>query len=238
MIRLAIIGASGRLGQLITSHAVTDPRFALVALIVSPNAAVLAQACANAPINYSAKLELPVDVIIDVSTPNALAQTIEVVHQSNAALVCGVTGFDAPALAMLATLAQTHAVLHAHNFSRGVAVLKHLSEIAAKLLGNDVDIGVLDIHHRNKRDAPSGTAVSLDAALRAGGATAVQHAALRLGAVVGEHQVQFACVAEELTLIHRACDRAVFALGALDAAAWISGKAPGKYQIEQVFGIA
>ena len=117
-------------------------------------------------------------------------------------------------------------------------MLKHLSRIAAELLGEGFDVGILDIHHRNKRDAPSGTALSLEAALRRGGTGSVQHSALRLGSVVGEHQVHFSGKAEEITLTHRAADRAMFALSALDAAAWLAGKAPGSYAIEAVFGIA
>ena len=237
-IRLAIMGAGGRLGLQIAALAAADPRFCVSALLVSSNSALLTRPSPYPPLNYSAKLETSVDVIIDVSLPQALAQIAKVVRESGSALVCGVTGFDEPGLTALAELSRTHAVLHTHNFSRGVAVLKHLSRIAAQLLGPSFDVGILDIHHRNKRDAPSGTALSLEAALRQGGASTVQHSALRLGSVVGEHQVHFSGKAEEIMLTHRAADRAMFALGALDAAAWLSGKAPGSYAIESVFGIA
>ena len=237
-IRLAIVGAGGRLGRQITTLATADPRFCLSALLVSPSSALLAQQSSCAPLSYVVKLETAVDVIIDVSLPQAFAQTATAVRDSGAALVCGITGFDELGFAAIAELAQTHAVLHTHNFSRGVAVLKHLSRIAAELLGPSFDVGLLDIHHRNKRDAPSGTALSLEVALRQGGASKVQHSALRLGSVVGEHQVHFSGQAEEITLTHRAADRAMFAHGALDAAAWLAGKAPGRYAIEAVFGIA
>ena len=248
-ISLAIIGAGGRLGLEIAALAAADPRFRLDALVVSPISALLAHLSPCAALQYVARLETCVDVIVDVSLPHAFVQTAKAVRDSAAALVCGVTGFDDLALAALAELAQTHAVLHTHNFSRGVAVLKHLARIAAQLLGPSgfelakqpeqiFDIGILDIHHRNKRDAPSGTALSLEAALRQGGALSVQHSALRLGSVVGEHQIHFSGQAEEITLTHRAADRAMFAIGALDAAAWLCGKAPGRYAIESVFGIA
>ncbi len=237
-IRLAIIGAGGRLGLQITTLAAADARFRVEALLVSPSSALLMQRSPHTSLDYVARLETSVDVIIDVSLPQAFAQTATVVRDSGAALVCGVTGFDALGLLAMAELAQTHAVLHTHNFSRGVAVLKHLSRIGAELLGPSFDVGILDIHHRNKRDAPSGTALSLEAALRQGGTANVQHSALRLGSVVGEHQVHFSGPAEEITLTHRAADRAMFAHGALDAAAWLCGKAPGNYAIEAVFGIA
>ena len=237
-IRLAVIGAGGRLGLEITALAAADRRFCLSTLLVSATSSLLMHPSPHAPLHYVARLATAVDVIIDVSLPQAFAQTKAAVRESGAALVCGVTGFDNTGLAAIAELARTHAVLHTHNFSRGVAVLKHLSRIAAELLGPSFDIGILDIHHRNKRDAPSGTALSLEAALRQGGARDVQHSALRLGSVVGEHQVHFCGKAEELVLTHRAADRAMFALGALDAAAWMAGQAPGLYAIEAVFGIA
>ncbi len=237
-IRLAIFGAAGRLGRQIAALAAADPRFSLVALLVSPNSALLSGLSPDTRLTYLTKLDMSVDVIIDVSLPQAFAQTAAAVRDSDAALVSGVTGFDELGLAAMARLTRTHAVLHTHNFSRGVAVLKHLSRIAAELLGQSFDVGILDIHHRNKRDAPSGTAISLEAALIQGGASGVQHSALRLGSVVGEHQVHFSGKAEEVVLTHRAADRAMFALGALDAAAWIAGKAPGSYAIEAVFGIA
>ena len=237
-IRLAIVGAGGRLGLQIAALSASDPRFRLAALLVSANSSLLALPSPHAPLHYVARLETAVDVIIDVSLPQAFAHTRAAVSEFGAALVCGVTGFDGVGLAAIAELSRTHAVLHTHNFSRGVAVLKHLSGIAAELLGPSFDVGLLDIHHRNKRDAPSGTALSLEVALRQGGASKVQHSALRLGSVVGEHQVHFSGQAEEITLTHRAADRAMFAHGALDAAAWLAGKAPGRYAIEAVFGIA
>ncbi len=236
-IRLAIVGASGRLGLEITALAAVDPRFNLSALLVSANSVLLGQKSRSAPLKYVSSLATSVDVIIDVSLPLAFTQTANAVRNSGAALVCGVTGFDELGLAALAELSRTHAVLHTHNFSRGVAVLKHLSRVAAELLGPSFDVGILDLHHRNKRDAPSGTALSLEAALQQGGVKTVQHSALRLGSVVGEHQVHFCGKAEELTLTHRAADRAMFALGALDAAAWLAGKAAGSYVIDTVFGI-
>ena len=237
-IRLAVIGAGGRLGLEIAALAAADRRFCLTALLVSANSSLLMRPSPHTPLHYVARLETAVDVIIDVSLPQAFAQPKTAVSEFGAALVCGVTGFDDDGLAAIAKLAQTHAVLHTHNFSRGVAVLKHLSRIAAELLGPNFDVGILDIHHRNKRDAPSGTALSLEAALRQGGTTNVQHSALRLGSVVGEHQVHFCGKAEEITLTHHAANRAMFALGSLDAAAWMAGKAPGLYAIEAVFGIA
>jgi 4-hydroxy-tetrahydrodipicolinate reductase len=237
-LRLAVFGASGRLGQLITQKALTDKRFTLVAATVSAGSAWLGVALANASLAYSTDTNEVFDVAIDVSLPSALPNHLLRVRAGGGAYVCGVTGLDPPTQTLVDELSRSHAVLHTHNFSRGVTVMRFLAREAARLLGPDYDVGVIDIHHRMKRDAPSGTALSLEAALRAGGATEVQHSALRIGHVVGEHQVHFAGVSESLQITHSASDRAMFAEGALDTAAWLADKAAGRYQIDQVFGVS
>jgi 4-hydroxy-tetrahydrodipicolinate reductase len=236
-LRLAVFGASGRLGQLITRKALTDTRFTLVAATVSAGSAWLGQTLANSALIYSMDTNEDFDVAIDVSLPSALPSHIQQVRAKNSAYVCGVTGLDAATRELMDELSRSHAVLPTHNFSRGVAVVRFLAREAARLLGSGYDVGVIDIHHRRKRDAPSGTALSLEAALNAGGAHAVQHSALRIGHVVGEHQVHFAGASESIQITHAATDRAMFADGALDAAAWLADKAAGRYQMDQVFGI-
>jgi 4-hydroxy-tetrahydrodipicolinate reductase len=237
-IRLAIAGASGRLGRLIAEHAARDPRFALCALLVSPGSSLLGQLGPDHHTAYASTAQAHFDVLIDVSLPAALSASLAAVSHFGGALVSGVTGYSQTELQTLAGFSETHPLLHTHNFSRGIAVMRHLTQIAARLLGPDFDVGIVDIHHRHKRDAPSGTALSLEAAALAGGAQAVQHSALRIGAIVGEHQLHFAGPAESLCITHHAGERAMFALGALDAAAWITQRESGRYEIAQVFGVA
>ena len=123
--------------------------------------------------------------------------------------------------------------------SAGVAVLARLAAVAAAALGESFDGGVFEIHHRAKRDAPSGTALALVAALDgvAGRPAPTGCASLRGGDVVGEHTVVLAGPGERLELVHRATDRAIFARGALRAAAWLAGRKPGLYAFADVLGL-
>jgi 4-hydroxy-tetrahydrodipicolinate reductase len=234
-IKLGILGASGKLGNLIAKAALNDARFQLSALLVHEQSSLLEQAF-NASLNYQSKLVAPLDVLIDVSLPQSTSQLANFLAP-HTALVSGVTGHDAKQFAALHALSETHALLHTHNFSRGIALLQSLLEQAANALPG-FDIGIIDTHHSAKRDAPSGTARSLEASLRQGGATTVQQQALRIGSVVGEHSVHFAAQGEELIFTHRAADRSVFALGALDAAAFVCGQAAGSYSMRDVLGLA
>lgn len=230
-ISLGVLGASGKLGGLIVKAAASDPRFALSALLVHEQSALLGQAY-DAKLHYQSKADAPLDVLIDVSLPNSTARLADLLAP-HTALVSGVTGHEAEQLDALRALGETHALLHTHNFSRGIALLHRLLEQAARALPN-FDIGLVDIHHAAKRDAPSGTARSLEASLRLGGASTIQQQALRIGSVVGEHAVHFAAHGEELIFTHRATDRGVFALGALDAAAFVCGKPAGRYRMQDV----
>jgi 4-hydroxy-tetrahydrodipicolinate reductase len=236
--RLSIIGAGGRLGQLVTEQALADPRFAVQDLIVSSTSIRIGQAAFHGSIHYRAEFSQAFDVLIDVSLPHVFAHTQAALKRFGGALVCGTTGFDQATLDELEAIAKTRALLHTHNFSHGIAVLQHLAECASKLLGPDYQVGIIDLHHQHKLDSPSGTALSLQASLQAGGATQVQHSALRIGAIVGEHQVHFAGTGERLCLTHSADSRLMFAKGALDAAAWIANQKPGRYSMRDVFGIA
>lgn len=237
MIRLSIIGARGRLGALICAHALKDPRFTVQQLIVSSHSSQHNLTEFDGPLKFTADITEAFDVLIDVSLPAALPKTLQALASYGGALVSGVTGLDQAQQRTLQDLSPKHAILHTHNFSRGVAVLKHLAQRAAQLLGPEYQTGIIDLHHQHKIDAPSGTALSLEASLRKGGANEVQHSALRMGTIVGEHQIHFAGPAERLQLTHIADSRAMFAKGALDAAAWIATKPAGTYTMADVFGI-
>ena len=173
------------------------------------------------------------------------------------AYVTGTTGIDEAGMAEIARYAKQIPVLHAPNFSVSVNVLGHLAREAARLLGDGYDAEIFELHHGQKRDAPSGTALFLAEAIaegqekrlkehvvleRAGetgvrpeGAIGIQ--ALRGGDNPGEHTIYFIGGGERVELTHRAATRAHFAVGAVRAAAWMVGKAPGLYRIEQVLGL-
>ncbi|MFP6654899.1 MAG: 4-hydroxy-tetrahydrodipicolinate reductase [Myxococcota bacterium] len=196
-------------------------------------------------------------IVIDFSVPASTLANLRVAAESGVAYITGTTGFDEAELAEIATLAEHTAILHAPNFSVSVNVLGHLAKEAARLLGDDYDAEIFELHHSQKRDAPSGTALFLGSAIaegqgkvleehlireRAGdigprpeGAIGIQ--TLRGGDNPGEHTIYFIGQGERLELTHRAATRGHFAVGAVRAAAWLLGRPAGLYRIEQVLGL-
>jgi 4-hydroxy-tetrahydrodipicolinate reductase len=194
------------------------------------------------------------DVIVDFSAPEALAASLERSVRAAVPILIGTTGLDDLASRRIADASRSVAVLRASNTSLGVALLEELVERAARVLGPKWDVEVLEMHHRSKRDAPSGTALTLgEAAARGRGKPmrreearsgrqlereegAIGFAALRGGTVVGDHDVIFAGTEERLILSHRAENRMIFARGALAAARFLKGKPPGLYGMRDVVG--
>ena len=192
------------------------------------------------------------EVLVDFSAPAALPQSLARALETGVPILVGTTGLGAEADEQIAEAAKTIAVLRAANTSLGVAVLSDLVERAARALGRDWDIEILEMHHRMKADAPSGTALLLgDAAARGRGEPmraergrdgtglkrqqgAIGFASLRGGTVAGEHDVVFAGPEERLILSHRAESRMIFARGALAAARFLVGEPAGIYSMRDV----
>ena len=227
-IALLINGARGRMGMMIARLAGDEPRFRI--------AAQRDQGDASTP------LATPVDVIIDFSSEAGAVDALRLAREHRAALLMGTTGLSAAAQRTLDDAAQSIALLQAPNTSLGVAVLAHIAAQAARLLGPAFNIDVIEMHHTQKKDAPSGTALRLANAIRQRGDAGDRlpddriHA-LRAGDIIGEHAIQFAGPGERLTLTHQATSRELFARGALHAAAFLARKPPGRYTIEQALGI-
>lgn len=235
-IRLLIHGANGRMGQALLRLCGDQPGCGVVAAVSrrSPSQRVVEGV---AHLSASEMHGAPAfDVAIDFSLPDAFDAILALCVERHMALVSGTTGLsEAQRDAMLAASADIP-VLWASNFSIGVAVLHDLvRRAAAALPGWDCD--VIEMHHTRKLDAPSGTALTLGDAAQQAGATP-HYAAIRAGDIVGEHLVQFAGQGERIELIHRARDRDIFARGALQAAAWLAGRAPGFYAIADLLGDA
>ena len=240
-LRLLLNGAKGRMGRAVAAAA-PELGFALAGAIDAGDdpAALLPAA----------------DVVVDFSSPQATRHLLELAVAAKKPLVLGTTGHDAAAKRELAALAARVPCVWAGNFSVGVNLLFALTRRAAGVLGPDYDVEVVEMHHRFKKDAPSGTAERLleivreERRLPAG---AVRHGrsgltgerppgeigmhALRGGDVVGDHTVMFAALGERLELIHRASDRAIFARGALRAAAWVVAQPAGVYDMQDVLGL-
>ena len=192
------------------------------------------------------------DVLVDFSAPEALQSSLERAVTAGIPILIGTTGLDDLADKRIAQAAREIPVLRAANTSLGVAVLADLVERAARALGSDWDIEILEMHHRHKADAPSGTALALGEAAALGRGRpmeaergrdgtglkrqkgAIGFASLRGGTVAGEHDVIFAGPDERLVLSHRAENRMIFARGALAAARFLIGKPAGLYSMRDV----
>lgn len=197
------------------------------------------------------------DAILDFTTPAATVAFAKHAAQSGTIHIIGTTGFDNAALAAIQEAAAKTVIVKAGNMSLGVNLLTALTRQVAKALGDDFDIEIVEMHHRMKVDAPSGTALMLGNAAAAGrdvdlashsvrvrdGHTGprksgdIGFATLRGGSVVGDHTVIFAGDGERIELTHKAADRGIFARGAVRAAQWGKGRAPGLYAMTDVLGI-
>jgi 4-hydroxy-tetrahydrodipicolinate reductase len=200
---------------------------------------------------------LNADGVLDFSSPAATVATAALAAQARIAHVVGTTGLTEDDLKSLAAAARHAPIVRSGNMSLGVNLLAKLVRDAARALGPEFDIEIVEMHHRMKVDAPSGTALLLgEAAAEGRGLTLSEHsergrdgvtgarkagaigfASLRGGTVIGDHSVIFAGGGERITLSHHAEDRALFARGALKAALWARGRKPGLYSMADVLGI-
>ena len=261
--RIAIHGAAGRMGLRLVALTLQDDRLALAAAIersgheqLARDAGFLAGAPVAGVLLTDAFDLSAADVLIDFATPAATRKAIDACVEAGVAMVIGTTGLTDEDHAAIDKAGESIAVLQAPNMSLGVNLLFALAGRAAKQLGPDYDIEIVEAHHRFKIDAPSGTALGIAQAIcDATGKdinTDVQHGregdaprkpgeigmhALRLGSTVGRHTVSFASLEEELQLTHIASTRDVFAKGALVAAAWLAGKPAGRYGMKDVLGL-
>jgi 4-hydroxy-tetrahydrodipicolinate reductase len=231
-IRILVHGASGRMGQSVLRLASEQG-----CQVVGAVSQRVGQRVIDGIPQFSAS-ELhgapPFDVAIDFSLPGAFGGILTACLEHGAALVSGTTGLAEPDVAAMTAAAARMPIVWSSNFSLGVAVLASLVERAAQALpGWDCDI--IEAHHKGKRDAPSGTALSLGEAIGAAGVTP-RYASIRAGDIVGEHTVQFTTDGERLELTHRASNRDIFARGALHAAGWLAHRPPGLYSLRDVVG--
>lgn len=198
------------------------------------------------------------DVVVDFTAPAATVRHALIAAETGTALIPGTTGMDTEQQAEIEKASQSVAIVQAANYSVGVNLLLGLTEQTAAMLGDEFDIEILEMHHRHKVDAPSGTALALGKAAAEGrkvdlervservrdghtGARVMGNigfATLRGGMVVGDHSVIFASDDERIEITHRAADRGLFAKGAIRAAMWTEGKEPGLYSMRDVLGFS
>jgi 4-hydroxy-tetrahydrodipicolinate reductase len=250
-------GAAGRMGTRIIQLAQDDPALRLGAALDRAGHPAIGQdvgaLAGTGPLGVAlgSHLERPVDVMIDFSTPEATMAILKGCLQERIPLVVGTTGLTPEQSQELEAAAEAIPLLVASNFSKAVNLLFRLVGIAARALGPDADIEIVERHHHFKKDAPSGTALTLaQAAGRAIGSDRFVHGrsgqvgerpraeigvhALRTGDNPGEHTVVFGLMGETLELSHRALNRDGFARGALGAAKFLAGKPPGRYSMDDL----
>jgi 4-hydroxy-tetrahydrodipicolinate reductase len=258
--KVAVMGAAGRMGGAVIRVLAESDDLELVAAIdrsgegdagLKAGAGELGVAFTDDVSAVSAA-----DVVIDFSLPEAATALFEACLEAQISVVSGTTNLSADAEALLQELAEEVPVVQAPNFSQGVTLLFDLAARAAKLAGPAFDAEIVEMHHRHKVDAPSGTAKRLAEVVaeakelgddpfvhgrsghtgaRTDGEVGVM--TLRGGDVVGEHTLFLAAAGERLELTHRATDRTIFARGAVRAARWVTGQAPGRYDMKSVMGL-
>ncbi len=261
---VVVVGARGRMGRALIRSVMESDNMALADAVdrtggpgLGQDAGVMSGMPATG-ITVTDSLNPPRGaVVVDFSLPGATDTSIERCLSRGNPLVLGTTGISTETLAKLKDAAQYIPIVSAANFSVGITVLTRLAGLAARALGEGWHTELFELHHCHKRDAPSGTA------LRIGKAVAqatdrkfddvvvkrrdkVEHmraddeigiAALRGGDSAGEHTLMFLGLGERLELVHRATDRAIFAHGALRAARWVAGRAPGLYDMTDVLAL-
>jgi len=267
MIRVAVTGAAGRMGRTLVQALAETDGVELSAAFERPghdhlgvDAGELA-GLGSLGVTLVDDLTMAVDAfdtLVDFSAPEATLAALEVCRKAGKQMVIGTTGFDARGLAALTAAATDIGIVMAPNMSVGVNVAFKLIETAARILGDDVDVEVLEAHHRHKVDAPSGTALRMGEVLAAAlgrdletDAVYARHGitgprdrrsigfqSIRAGDLVGEHTVLFAGPGERIEITHRASSRANFAHGAMRAVRWLADQAPGLYDMQHVLGFA
>ena len=259
-IPVVVAGASGRMGRALTGLIAEHPRLALSACLERPGHPWLTAPPGDlpAPVTDDAATALTgARAVVDFTAPAASIALAAAAAAQGAVHVIGTTGFSEAELAALARAGEGAVTIRAGNMSLGVNLLVQLTRQVSAALGPEFDIEIVEAHHRAKVDAPSGTALMLGEAAAAGrglslpeagvfareGVTgprrdgSIGFAALRGGDIVGEHDVLFAGPGERIVLRHVASDRSIFARGALKAAEWGIGRAPGQYSMLDVLGL-
>jgi 4-hydroxy-tetrahydrodipicolinate reductase len=264
--RLAVLGAAGRMGQALTRVLVETPGCAVAGAIEAKGSPHLGRDVGEiaglAPLGIAITDDpLPVfahiDGVLDFTAPASTVAFAGLSAQARIVHVIGTTGLSAADEAKIEAAARHATIVKAGNMSQGVNLLAVLAARVAATLGPEFDIEILEMHHRHKRDAPSGTSLLLGRAMAESRGVSLDErgvrtrdgdvgprregdigfAVLRGGDVVGEHRVIFAGPGERIELAHIATDRGIFARGAVKAALWGRGRAPGLYGMTDVLGL-
>ena len=266
MRRIAVMGAAGRMGKTLIEAVQQQPGAGLTAAVDRPDSSLVGAdagelaALGRIGVLLSddlAKVVDEFDVLIDFTHPSVTLKNLAFCRKHGKAMVIGTTGFTVEEKQLLAEAGKDIPIVFAANFSVGVNLSLKLLDMAARVLGDDVDIEIIEAHHRHKVDAPSGTALRMGEVVanalgrdlqevavygREGQTGArdrktIGFATVRAGDVVGDHTVLFAAEGERLEITHKASSRMTFAKGAVRAALWLDGREPGLYDMQDVLDL-
>ncbi len=263
--KIAIAGASGRMGQMLIETTLGQPDLALAAALDRTDSPALGRDCGEAMgkttgVRVSSELAAlaGADVLIDFTRPEATLRHLDACAARGVKMVIGTTGFDAAGKRAIEAASKRIAIVFAPNMSVGVNATFKLIELAARMLGDSYDIEIIEAHHRHKVDAPSGTALKMGEVVAAAlgrplselavysreGHTgerrpsSIGFATIRGGDIVGDHTVMFAGAGERVEITHRSGSRQPYATGSLRAARFLGDKAAGLYDMFDVLGLA
>jgi 4-hydroxy-tetrahydrodipicolinate reductase len=260
------MGAAGRMGKTLVEAVQQAPQAQLCAAIDRPDSSLIGAdagelaALGRLGVNLAGDLRAVLDsfdVLIDFTHPSVTLQNLEICRQAGKAMIIGTTGFSAQEKQRLADAGKDIPIVFAANFSVGVNLCLKLLDTAARVLGDEVDIEIIEAHHRHKVDAPSGTALRMGEVVASAlgrdlekvavygregqtGARAretIGFATVRAGDVVGDHTVLFAGEGERVEITHKASSRMTFAKGAVRAALWLQDRPAGLYDMQDVLGL-
>ncbi len=266
MTRVAVVGAAGRMGRMLVEAVAGDEPCRLGAAIIKPGENLLGidvgdlVGIGSLGVALTDDLAAAIndfDVLIDFTTPELTMKNVELCRQNGKGIVIGTTGLSGDQKESLTRAADDIAIVFAPNMSIGVNLVFKLLEMAAKVLGDDADVEVIEAHHRHKVDSPSGTALKMGevvadtlgrdlqacAVYGRGGYTGprdretIGFATVRAGDVIGDHTVLFACEGERVEVTHKASSRVIYARGSLRAVRFISDKRSGLYDMQDVLGL-
>jgi len=266
MTRVAVIGAAGRMGKVLIEAVVLADGVEFGAAIVSPNSSLIGvdsgelAGVGKQGVLASGDLESVADqfdVLVDFTSPELTMKNVEVCRRLGKQIIIGTTGLSDEQKQVLENSADDIAIVFAPNMSVGVNLTFKLLELAAKVMGDDVDIEVIEAHHRHKKDAPSGTALRMGeviadtlgrdlkecAVYGREGVTGerdrktIGFETIRAGDIVGEHTVMFASMGERIEITHKASSRMTFAKGAVRAAGWLAGHEKGLFDMQDVLDL-
>ena len=266
MQRIAVVGAAGRMGKTLIEAVAQAEGARLSAAIDRPDSSLIGadvgELAGQGKIGVTlvgdlAAVTADFDVLIDFTHPSVTLKNLEVCRQAGKAMVIGTTGFSPEEKQLLAEAGKQIPIVFAANFSVGVNLCLKLLDTAARVLGDDVDIEIIEAHHRHKVDAPSGTALRMGEVVanalgrdlqkvavygREGQTGAreretIGFATVRAGDVVGDHTVLFAADGERVEITHKASSRMTFAKGAVRSALWLQGRSPALYDMQDVLDL-